>query len=301
MASQIRKVWLKTMSESCTNHCDTCSCSTGCGQEHGQAEGSQYDFTAAPNQMSSVSHVIGIMSGKGGVGKSSVTASLAVELQRRGHKVAILDADITGPSIPKAFGIHGLAGANEYGTEPKKTKTGISIMSLNLLVENETDPVIWRGPVIADLVRQFWSNVTWGEVDYMLVDLPPGTGDVPLTVFQSLPLDGVILVTSPQELVSMIVTKAMKMVQMMNIPALGIVENYSGYQCPHCGKVHSIFGESHLEEVAKEWNLPVLDRLPIDPAMANACDTGTIEDFAGGYLEQTAKAVEALETEKEQK
>jgi Mrp family chromosome partitioning ATPase len=275
------------MSESCTHNCDTCS--AGCGQEQ-----EQYDFSIAPNATASISRVIGIMSGKGGVGKSSVTASLAVELRRRGYRVAVLDADITGPSIPKAFGVHGLAEANEFGTEPKKTKTGISIMSLNLLVENETDPVVWRGPVVADLVRQFWSNVTWGEVDYMLVDLPPGTGDVPLTVFQSLPLDGVILVTSPQELVSMIVAKAVNMVQMMEVPVLGLVENYSTYQCPHCGEMHSIFGESQLEEVAQDWGLPVLDRLPIDPAMANACDNGTMEDFAGGYLEQTVKAVEAL-------
>ncbi|MGI6498472.1 MAG: P-loop NTPase [Oscillospiraceae bacterium] len=275
------------MSESCTQHCDTCA--AGCGQPEA------YDFSIPPNPGASISRVIGVMSGKGGVGKSSVTSALAVALRRRGHKVAILDADITGPSIPKAFGVHGLAAASALGTEPKKTQTGISIMSLNLLVENETDPVVWRGPVVADLVRQFWSNVTWGEVDYMLVDLPPGTGDVPLTVFQSLPMDGVILVTSPQELVSMIVEKAVKMAQMMQIPVLGVVENYSTYQCPHCGEMHSIFGESELEQVARKWDLPVLDRLPIDPEIAKACDNGTIETFAGGHLEQTVQAVEALE------
>jgi Mrp family chromosome partitioning ATPase len=282
------------MSESCTHCCDTCS--SGCGQEpeHNHPEPSKYDFLATPNEKSNVSRVIGVMSGKGGVGKSLVTASLAVELRRRGHKVAILDADITGPSIPKAFGLHGLAGANEFGTEPVKTKTGISVLSLNLLIENETDPVIWRGPVIADLVRQFWTGVTWGDVDYMLVDLPPGTGDVPLTVYQSLPLDGVIVVTSPQELVSMIVTKATKMVQMLDIPVVGLVENYSAYQCPHCGKLHAIFGESQLEDVAEKWNLPVLDRLPIDPDMAAACDNGAIEDFSGGYLTKAADAVERL-------
>ncbi|MBQ1351453.1 MAG: Mrp/NBP35 family ATP-binding protein [Oscillospiraceae bacterium] len=282
------------MSETCTHHCDTCS--AGCGQEqqHNHAEPSKYDFLATPNEKAHVSRVIGVMSGKGGVGKSLVTASLAVELRRRGHKVAVLDADITGPSIPKAFGLHGLAGANEFGTEPMETKTGISVISLNLLIENETDPVIWRGPIIADLVRQFWTGVTWGDVDYMLVDLPPGTGDVPLTVFQSLPLDGVVVVTSPQELVSMIVTKATKMVQMLDIPVVGLVENYSMYKCPHCGKMHSVFGESQLEETAATWNLPILDRLPIDPEMAEACDTGTIETFHGGYLTKTADAVERL-------
>ena len=280
------------MSETCTHDCSTCSAGCGSGSH---APMSREDFLAPPNQTASVSHVIGVMSGKGGVGKSSVTASLAVELRRRGHRVAVLDADITGPSIPMAFGVHGLAGANEFGTEPKQSETGISIISLNLLVEEETDPVIWRGPVVADLVRQFWSNVTWGEVDYMLVDLPPGTGDVPLTVFQSLPLDGVILVTSPQDLVSMIVEKAVNMAQMMGLPVLGVVENYSMYRCPNCGKLHSIFGESQLDELAKEWKLPVLDRLPIDPELASACDTGTIEQFHGGYLPNAVEAIEALE------
>ena len=288
------------MSESCTHNCSTCS--AGCGEQeaHAHKEPSPHDFIAAPNELSSVKHVIGVMSGKGGVGKSLVTASLAVALQRRGHKVAVLDADVTGPSIPKLFGVTGIAEGTEFGTVPKKTKTGIPIISLNLLVENETDPVIWRGPMIADLVRQFWTNVTWGEVDYMLVDLPPGTGDVPLTVFQSLPLDGVIVVTSPQDLVSMIVTKAVKMAQTMAIPVLGLVENYSYFQCPHCGERHQIFGESKLDDVAARLGLPVLDRLPIDPAWAAACDKGAIEDFKENYLNAAAKAVESLpEEEKE--
>ena len=224
----------KKMSE-CTHDCS--SCSADCGSR---------DLRAPANSRSSIKKVIAVVSGKGGVGKSTVTASLAVAMAQRGHKVAVLDADITGPSIPTAFGIHEKATGDDTALFPAVTPSGIKVMSLNLLTANETDPVIWRGPVIAGVVTQFWSDVVWGDVDYMFVDMPPGTGDVPLTVFQSLPVDGVIVVTSPQDLVSMIVTKAVHMAQMMSIPLLGLIENYSYFQCPDCGAKHSIFGESHL-------------------------------------------------------
>ena len=231
------------------------------------------------------------MSGKGGVGKSLVTASLAAAVQKQGKKAAVLDADITGPSIPKAFGIHERAMGNDAGILPVETKTGVKLMSLNLLMENETDPVVWRGSLIAGTVKQFWTDVQWGDVDYMFVDMPPGTGDVPLTVFQSLPVDGIIVVTSPQELVSMIVEKAVKMAEMMNLPILGLVENYSYFQCPDCGKRHSIFGESHIASIAEAHGLKVLAQLPIDPDLAAACDAGKVEELETNYLAEVAKSL----------
>lgn len=242
--------------------------------------------------MSSVKKVIGIVSGKGGVGKSLVTALTAVTLARRGCTVGILDADITGPSIPKLFGIKEKAMSNEWGILPCKSKMGIDIMSVNLLLENEKDPVIWRGPVIAGVVKQFWTDVIWSDVEYLFVDMPPGTGDVPLTVFQSLPVDGIIVVASPQELVSMIVGKAVLMAKKMDIPILGIIENMSYLKCPDCGKEIKLFGNSHVEETAKEFDIPILAKIPIDPKLADNCDQGLIELFEGEYLESAADAVE---------
>ena len=270
------------MSE-CTHDCSNCS-----------SDCSSRDMRVPANVFSSVKNVIAVVSGKGGVGKSTVTASLAVAMARRGKKVAILDADITGPSIPTAFGIHQKATGTDQGIDPAFTTGGIKLMSLNLLTANETDPVIWRGPVIAGVVTQFWQDVVWGDIDYMFVDMPPGTGDVPLTVFQSLPVTGAIVVTSPQDLVSMIVTKAVNMANMMDIPVLGLVENYSVFKCPDCGAMHSIFGESRLAEVAKELDVPVLARLPIDPALAAAVDSGKIESLEVNYLEDVAATVEQL-------
>ena len=262
---------------SCNHDCS--SCGQSC---------SERDLRAPANAQSNIKKVIAIVSGKGGVGKSTVTSSLAVAMARRGKKVAVLDADITGPSIPTAFGIHERATGNDEGIDPAVTAGGIKAMSLNLLTANETDPVIWRGPVIAGVVTQFWTDVVWGDVDYMFVDMPPGTGDVPLTVFQSLPVDGIVVVTSPQDLVSMIVTKAVNMAHMMNVPILGIVENYSYFQCPDCGKQHAIFGESHIETVAAELGIPVLAKLPMDPAVAAAFDSGKIEEFEPNYLTEVA-------------
>ena len=262
---------------SCNHDCS--SCGENC---------SERDLRAPANAQSSVKKVIAVVSGKGGVGKSTVTSSLAVAMARRGKKVAILDADITGPSIPTAFGLHDRATGTDEGIDPAQTPGGLKVMSLNLLTANETDPVIWRGPVIAGVVTQFWSDVVWGDVDYMFVDMPPGTGDVPLTVFQSLPVDGIVVVTSPQDLVSMIVTKAVNMAHMMNVPVLGLVENYSYFQCPDCGKQHAIFGESHIDQVAAELGIPVLARLPMDPAVAAAFDNGEIESFSPNYLEDVA-------------
>ena len=269
------------MSE-CTHNCS--SCGESCGERT-----APQDLHVPANGLSHIGKVIAVVSGKGGVGKSLVTSSLAVAMQQRGKKVGILDADITGPSIPKAFGIHQRAVADENGIYPVTSQTGIKIMSLNLLMENETDPVVWRGPVIAGAVKQFWTDVVWGDLDYLFVDMPPGTGDVPLTVFQSLPVDGIIVVTSPQDLVSMIVTKAVKMAEMMHIPVLGLVENYSYFQCPDCGAKHAIFGKSHLEQEAMQLGLPLLAQLPIDPAVAAACDAGRIEDLETNYLDEVAK------------
>jgi Mrp family chromosome partitioning ATPase len=274
------------MSEKCDQNC------SACGEECSDRKEKQTDFSVKLNAKSSVKKVIGIISGKGGVGKSLVASMLAVLMNRRGHSTAIFDADITGPSIPKAFGIRDKAKSGGQGLLPVESRDGINIMSINLLLESDTDPVIWRGPLIASTVKQFWSDVVWGDVDFMFIDMPPGTGDVALTVFQSLPVDGIIIVTSPQELVSMIVSKAVNMAKKMNIPILGIIENMSYLKCPGCGREINVFGESRIEEVAKEHGIPVLGRLPIDPAIASACDKGLIEDFQGDWLDKTAEILE---------
>ncbi len=273
------------MSE-CTHDCS--SCSVDCSSRKPSKE----DFLEKLNDMSSVKKVIGVVSGKGGVGKSLVTSMLAVTFNRRGFRTAILDADVTGPSIPKAFGVKQKARGMENYILPVITKTGIQMMSVNLLLENETDPVVWRGPVIAGTVKQFWTDVVWKDVDYMFVDMPPGTGDVPLTVFQSVPLDGIVIVTSPQELVSMIVAKAVNMAKLMDIPILGIVENMSYVECPDCGKKINVFGESKTDAVAAEFGLKVLTKLPINPVLANNCDNGLIELFEGDYMESAADEIE---------
>ena len=233
------------------------------------------------NEYSDVKKVIGVISGKGGVGKSLVTSLLAVKASQKGLKTAVLDADITGPSIPKSFGVHKKAYGSDIGIIPVNTEGGIKLMSINLLVDNEEDPVIWRGPVIAGAVQQFWTDVAWGDIDVMFVDMPPGTGDVPLTVFQSLPVDGIIVVTSPQELVGMIVEKSLNMANIMNVPVLGIIENMSYYKCPDCGSEHAIFGESRVEEIAAQYGIKNTARLPLDPELAKACDEGTVEDYSG--------------------
>ena len=274
------------MSE-CSHNCSSCG-------ENCPSRQSPESFLEKPNEMSSIKKVIGIVSGKGGVGKSMVTSILATLLRRKDYGVAIMDADITGPSIPKAFGLHERATANDFGILPVETKTGIQVMSLNLLLEDETMPVVWRGPVIAGTVKQFWTDVIWNDVDFMFVDMPPGTGDVPLTVFQSIPLDGLIVVTSPQELVSMIVEKAVRMAETMNVPVLGLVENMSYVVCPDCGKKIEVFGKSHIDDTAAKYNLPVLGRLPFAPAIAGAADKGAIELFEGDWLDGAAEKVEAL-------
>ena len=268
------------MSE-CTHDCS--SCSQNCGERQ-----QPQSFLEKPHEGTHVGKVIGVVSGKGGVGKSMVTSMLAVLASRAGYRTAVLDADITGPSIPTVFGLHVNAEGTEEGILPVVTPSGIKVMSLNLLMENETDPVVWRGPVIAGAVKQFWTDVLWGDVDYMFVDMPPGTGDVPLTVFQSLPLDGIVIVTSPQELVSMIVAKAVNMAKMMDVPVLGIVENMSYFECPDCGKRHSIYGESHLEQIAASHNIPLLARMPIDPKLAELADDGEIENVYGDWLDAFA-------------
>lgn len=259
----------------------------------------QFDFSIKLHDASSVKKVFAVVSGKGGVGKSLVTSLLAVTMQRLGYKTAILDADITGPSIPKIFGLNEKAQVDELGLYPVKSKTGIDIMSINLLLENVDVPVVWRGPIIAGTVKQFWSDVIWDDIDYMFVDLPPGTGDVPLTVFQSLPVDGIIVVTSPQELVSLIVSKAVKMAEMMNIPIVGLVENYSYFQAPDTKKKYQIFGESHIDEIAEKFNLNVLAKLPIDPDLAKLCDLGSIEAFKGEWVEDLAELLEKIEVKEE--
>ena len=265
---------------------DCANCSEKCSKE---------SLLAPQNQASNVKRVIGVVSGKGGVGKSLVTSMLAVTMNRRGYKTAILDADITGPSIPKSFGLKcGSVEGSELGMFPPQSKTGIEIMSVNLLMDEETKPVVWRGPVIAGVVKQFWSEVVWGEVDYMFVDMPPGTGDVPLTVFQSLPLDGIIIVGSPQELVSRIVEKAVNMASLMDIKVLGLVENYSYILCPDCGKVIKPYGESHIDELAAAHNTSVLAKLPIDPSLAALCDKGVVELFEGDYMERAADMLEKI-------
>ena len=254
-----------------------CSSASGCSKESCEGcSGSEQktSFAADMNRYSSVKKVIGVVSGKGGVGKSFVTASLAAQMRRKGYSVGILDADITGPSIPKMFGVHGPAVGNDMGMYPIEAEDGTKIMSINLLMDDEEAPVVWRGPVIAGTVKQFWTDVIWGDLDYLFVDMPPGTGDVPLTVFQSLPVDGVVIVSSPQDLVRMIVMKAYKMAQMMSVPVLGIVENYSYLVCPDCGKKLSIFGESHIDEIAAEIGVPVLGKMPIHPEFAELVDEG---------------------------
>lgn len=272
------------MSQDCNSNCGSCS------QSCGDRTAPQKNFHEQLHPKSKVKKVIAVVSGKGGVGKSSVTSMLAVTSQRKGFKTAILDADITGPSIPKAFGINEKAYSTEEGLLPVKTKTGIDVMSINLLLENDTDPVVWRGPMIGGAVKQFWTDVIWEDEDYMFIDMPPGTGDVTLTVFQSLKIDGIVVVTSPQDLVSMIVTKVVKMAEMMDVPVLGLVENMSFFKCPDCGSEHRIFGESKLEKIAEEYDLKILARLPLDSSIAEACDSGNIESFTGdwfdGVLEQ---------------
>ena len=247
-----------------------------------------------PHELSSIKKVIGVVSGKGGVGKSLVTSLMSVNMNRRGYRTAILDADITGPSIPRVFGIKEKAESNGAGILPALSSTGIELMSINLLLPEETDPVVWRGPVIAGTVKQFWSDVIWTDIDYMFVDMPPGTGDVPLTVFQSLPVDGIIIVTSPQELVSMIVGKAVKMAKMMNIPILGLVENMSYFVCPDCGKEYPIFGESHIDEIAEKYQIDNFAKLPINPKLASACDRGMIELYEGEWLDKLTDSLEQI-------
>ena len=271
----------------CTHDCSSCSANCASRQN-------PQDFHEPPHQLSRIKKVIGVVSGKGGVGKSMTSALLAVEMRRRGYRVGVLDADITGPSIPKLFGIHGRALGDENGIWPIQSRTGIDVMSVNLLLENEEDPVVWRGPVIAGAVKQFWQEVIWKDVDFLFVDMPPGTGDVPLTVFQTLPVDGIVVVTSPQELVSMIVGKAVKMAQMMNVPILGVVENMSYLVCPDCGKKIPVFGDSHLEETAGKYGVKVLAKMPLDPQLTACADGGAIEAYACDALAPAADAVAAL-------
>ena len=274
------------MSTECTHDCSTCSANCDSRKPESLLE--------KPHELSSIKKVIAVVSGKGGVGKSLVTSTLAVLLQRKGFNTAILDADVTGPSIPKAFGITGRAIGNDNGLLPSVSEKGTQIMSANLLLNEDTDPILWRGSMISNLVRQFWTGCVWSDVDFMFVDMPPGTGDVPLTVFQSIPLDGIIIVTSPQELVSMIVEKAVKMANSMNVPILGFVENMSYAKCPDCGKEIKIFGESHIDSVAMQYGIPVLAKLPMDPEVATACDKGEIETVSGAGLEGAAALIASL-------
>ena len=275
------------MAEECTHDCSTCSAECGSRQQAIKKE--------KQNDGSDVRRVIGVVSGKGGVGKSLVTSALATLMRRRDYRTAILDADVTGPSIPKAFGLKpGTVNGCEGGMLPPRSKTGIEIMSLNLLVGDETEPVVWRGPVIAGAVKQFWTDVVWGDVDYMFVDMPPGTGDVPLTVFQSLPIDGIIVVSSPQELVSMIVEKAINMAALMKVPVLGLVENYSYVKCPDCGREIRVFGESKIEETAKRLGVPLLARIPLDPVLASLSDAGQIELLSSDVFDAAADEIERV-------
>ncbi len=274
------------MDENCTHDCSTCG--ENCPSRQ---PGS---LLAPANAFSNVKKVIAVVSGKGGVGKSMVTSLLAGAMRRAGYKTAILDADITGPSIPKMFGLDGArAFGDEHGMIPAESG-GTKIMSINLLLEHGSDPVIWRGPVIAGAVKQFWSDVAWGSVDYMFVDMPPGTGDVALTVFQSLPVDGLVIVTSPQQLVGMIVEKAVNMAKLMNVPVIGLVENMAYFKCPDCGKEHLIFGDSHIEQIAGEYGIGATARMPMDPAMASACDAGGAGDIACAWLDEIVKAIKEI-------
>ena len=274
------------MSE-CNHDCEHC------GHKCSSAQTPE-SFLVDQNEFSNVKHVIGVVSGKGGVGKSLVTSLLAAIMQKKGYRTAVLDADVTGPSIPKAFGITNKATGSAAGIIPELSKTGIEVMAVNLLLQDETEPVVWRGPVIAGTVKQFWQDVVWNDVDYMFVDMPPGTGDVPLTVFQSLPVDGIVVVTSPQELVGMIVEKAVKMAGMMDIPVLAVVENMSGFRCPDCGKVHNIFGESHIDEIAEKYGIPVTAKIPMDPNVAAKCDAGDIEYCEENWLEPVVEKLSTL-------
>lgn len=282
------------MSENCNQTCSNCE------DECTDRKEKHTDSFEQPNALSRIKKVIAVVSGKGGVGKSMVTSLLAVTMNRKGYHTAILDADITGPSIPKAFGIKTnkeLRGS-AMGAYPPKSSSGIDIMSINLLLENETDPVVWRGPVLSNTVKQFWQEIIWDDVDYMFIDMPPGTGDVPLTVFQSIKVDGIIMVTSPQELVSMIVAKAVKMAKLMHVPILGVVENMAYFKCPNCQEEHKIFGESHMEDIAKEYGLDLLARMPMDPKLAEACDQGEIELFTGTWFDHIDKILEKSEEKK---
>ena len=272
------------MSTNCSHNC--AECHSDCNERT-----APQSLLEPLNKNSSVKKVIGVVSGKGGVGKSLVTSMLAVLAQRKGYQAAILDADITGPSIPKVFGVHGKVFGNEAGIFPAETKCGTKIMSINLLLANEGDPVVWRGPVIAGAVKQFWSEVNWEQVDYMFVDMPPGTGDVPLTVFQSLPLDGIVVVTSPQELVEMIVEKAVKMAGLMDIPVLGLVENMAYFECPSCHDKHYIFGQSHIDDLAERYQIKSTAQLPLAPALADLCDHGNIEAFEGNWLDNILERI----------
>lgn len=271
---------------SCSGNCN--SCSSDCEDRKPSKE----DFLVPANQFTHVKRMIGVVSGKGGVGKSTVTSLLGVSMNQKGYQTAILDADVTGPSIPKIFGLHGKVAANEDGIIPAVSNQGIKIMSSNLLLDTEDTPVIWRGPVIAGAVKQFWSEVLWQDIDYMFVDMPPGTGDVPLTVFQSLPVDGIIIVTSPQELVSMIVSKAVNMANAMDIPVLGLIENYSYVQCGNCGEKIPVFGESHVELVAEKFGLPILAKIPIDPSLSWLLDHEAVEDYEGDCVKGAAEMIE---------
>ncbi len=274
------------MSEACSGNC--ASCASDCDSR------TQESLLAPANPKSHVKKVIAVVSGKGGVGKSTVTSLLAVSLSKAGKRAGILDADVTGPSIPRAFGVSECREASEDGIVPALSAGGIQIMSINLLLDDETAPVLWRGPILAGAVKQFWTDVIWDEVDYLFVDMPPGTGDVPLTVFQSLPIDGVVVVTTPQDLVSMIVGKAVNMANMMKIPVLGLIENYSYYECPDCGKRTALFGESHLDEFAAQYRLPILARLPIDPSVSAKMDVGRIEEAAFAALQGAVTALSEL-------
>ena len=271
---------------SCSGNCS--SCGSDCADRKAES------LLAPANPNSNVKKVIAVVSGKGGVGKSTVTSMLAVAMARKGKKVGVLDADITGPSVPKAFGVNECEGACEAGLYPGKSRGGIEVMSINLLLDDPSAPVLWRGPVIAGAVKQFWTDVIWEDVDYMFVDMPPGTGDVPLTVFQSLPVDGIVVVASPQELVGMIVEKAVNMAGMMDKTVIGLVENMSYFRCPDCGGEHSIFGPSRVAEIARKHGIPNTARLPIDPKLAAACDNGAIESFEGSWLDSLADAIEKL-------
>ena len=272
------------------------SCSeSGCTRESCEGcEHNQQSMIKKTNDLNSIKKVIGVVSGKGGVGKSLVTAMMAVLMNRKGYKTGIMDADITGPSIPKMFGVTEKAQGSDLGIFPEKTKGNINLMSINLLLPDENAPVIWRGPILSGVVLQFWQEVIWGDLDFLFIDMPPGTGDVPLTVFQSIPLDGIIVVTSPQDLVSMIVKKAYNMAKQMNIPVLGVVENMSYVKCPDCGKEIDVFGKSKLDEIASELGIDILGRIPIDPSFAELSDKGEFEDFKGDYLSGAAETIEKL-------